>query len=225
MNAFLFTISVDISEELFQNSQQLEIDRQTILLETFFSTIDSAYMNEQMGDQTIREACEWGRHLARFAIRCIDGIVNIMFFVSVNKGNFLIAYLPRSIEHIVLCGCDQEYQLQTRMLPMRMSSMDLSDNYLFGTIDLQHLPPRMQSFDVSNNAIEGPIILRDLPETIENIWMDQNNIQQDVLYYGNLSDKLIKVSLERNDIRSIRPIDEETPRRDIFYDFTGSLEV
>ena len=221
MNACLITLAADIADAPFQDSQPLQIERQNILLETFFSTIDSAYMNERMGGQTTRETCEWGGNSHNFAIRCIDGIVNSMCFESVYQGNFSIEFLPTTIEQIILRRCNQKYQLQTRMLPKGMKWLYLTNNLLFGTIDIQNLPRHMRVFDVSKNNINGPIILRGLPKTICNLCVSQNDIQQEVLYYDDLPGSLIWVSLGGNRIHSIQPIDDGETQHNIFYGSKG----
>ena len=230
MNAFLLAISFDmptfaVAMEPFDETKQVQLGRQSALLETFFSKIRPKYMAERMGGQTMHEICEWRGFVAKFVIHCIDGFVNNISIEKVNQGNFLIEYLPSATEQIILRGCKQEYQLETRKLPKHMKCVYLKDNFLFGTIDFQHLPPQMDTLDVSNNAIEGPIILRDLPETMRSISIFDNSIAQDVLYYGYLPKTLTVVSLWGNSFRSIQRIDEAMPRRDIFYNRLGKREI
>ena len=216
MNAFLITIAADIPEIPVSTEQQLQIDRQNILLEQFFGAIDSAYMEKRMGNRSIREVCDW-EELPNCIISCWNGLIHGMHLDGVQHGNFLIEYLPSTVAEIFIHSCKQKYQLQTRMLPRHIRWFSMYKNKLFGTIDLQGLPPRTLLLDVSRNNISGPIILRDLPQAMYNIFLDNNKIQQDVLFYSNLPVSLKLVSLRGNRIRAIQPTGENVDHRDIFH--------
>ena len=220
MHALLIIVAAEIP---FENTHKLQIDRQNILLEHFFSAIDSACMGQRMDNQTIYEACNW-KLVPDFAIECLHGIVNRMRFDSVQHGNFVLEYLPSTVERTSIHNCKQTYQLQTRMLPREMRCISVSKNLIFGTIDLQRLPPRMHTLDVSQNNISGPIVQRDLPDTLRNVLIYHNKIQQDVLYYEYLPETLLMVSLGQNSIRLIRPVDGMR-RRNIFYGDRGMLRL
>ena len=224
MSAFFVILAADIPNNPLEISRQTQIDCQNLLFKKFCSRIDRAYMEERMEHHTIREVCDWEVQ-PNFDIGCTDGLINHILFRALQHGNFLIEYLPSTIERVSIRRCKQNYQLQTRRLPKQMRWLNLNNNLLFGTIDFQHLPPRMVTFDVSRNKISGPIILRNLPETMQNICIFKNSIQQDVLYYDALPETLTVVSLGENAIRSIRPIDEDMPEKNIFYGRKGRSDT
>ena len=216
MLPILITLRTADEEAAYHAARELQLDRQAALITRFFSDIDSAFLDTRTDDFTMREVCDWRKTAQTFALECRYGLVQNIRFGSVQHGNFQIGYTPHTVERLSIYNCKQRYVLETRTLPRGSKWVFFHRNLIFGTLDLEHLPPIIQTFDVSENRITGPIVLRNLPSTLCNLFIYSNRIQQEVLYYDTLPKALGCVSLGKNAIDAIRPIDEDTPKRDVF---------
>ncbi|KNH08192.1 hypothetical protein XU18_1200 [Perkinsela sp. CCAP 1560/4] len=143
-----------------------------------------------------------------FSVKCADGELRV-FEVSNfrEQGNYRYEYLPQSVESLMIKNCDQMYELRVRLLPAKAQLIVLSDNVIYGSIDLTCLPDELEHFDVSGNVISGQITLTRLPLKLVELNMSQNRIKQKVVYCNALPETIRSVNLRGNKIRRIRQLD------------------
>ena len=179
---------------------------QRSLLKKFFEGIDSEFFGTGTGRRSIDRICAW-EETRQTVIECEVDAIHTLKFMRVYYGNFNVAYIPNSLEIVVIAVCGQEYSIDTRKFPRRAKNIDFHLNKIFGSINLQTLPEQLEFLDLSENSITGSISISRLPQTIKAIWLYRNWISQSPLFYNILPDCLVTIDINKNSIDCVQSLD------------------
>ena len=80
----------------------------------------------------------------------------------------------------------------------------MSYNQCQGSLDLSVLPAKLQCLDLMQNELIGPIGLFHLPGTLKKLNVGRNRIEQEVVYYGQLSSAIEGIYLFDNAVGPIK---------------------
>ena len=190
-----------------QSTKGVNLERQALLLNKFFSKMPKSFIAQNCGSRDMRDICTcYTNEDIFFGCAADNETITSIDISHVHEGNFLVSYLPSTVTNLDIMHCKQSYKLHTRLLPAALRIASFYTNRIYGTIDLQHLPEKLEWFDVSKNRIVGPIALIGLPRTLQRLRLQSNRIKQDFLYYEDLPLQLERVGLGENQIQSVKSL-------------------
>ncbi|KNH02435.1 leucine-rich repeat protein [Perkinsela sp. CCAP 1560/4] len=178
-----------------QNPFPLEL--QTFLMIRFYSEISAEGLQEMSHNDKMRDYCEW------LYTDCTDGVVTGVGCYGKNYGHFAIHTLPPTVATLAIVNSYQSYTLHTRAFPRDLISCDLSQNNLFGPVELRTLPSKLVGLMLPQNQLIGPIDLTSLPQTLKYLYLHRNSIWQAVVLYSDLPPNIETIML--SDYRASQP--------------------
>ena len=186
---------------------------QELDLARFFQKIERGFYNEAASGRIPYRNME-------IFVKSRKGFVQEVDVHYKSFGDFSISDLPATVRRISITECGQNYQLETRLLPRELRTLNMESNHIFGTVDLQSLPHKIVKFDVKRNLITGPVVLSGLPPFLEIIDLSDNDIEQKVVYYEHIPEHIAFINLRNNKIGDIQQVDGlETDRRIYSYSY------
>ena len=175
-------------------THKLDCTSQALLMVRFYDEIPETGVL-RITNHRQRDVCSWE------GIMCRNGCIVSIVYKERMLGNFKIAFAPPTLTTLTVIHCEQSYEVETRMLPRQIVSLNLNRNRIFGELDLTKLPPRMVNFEIAYNHIKGPIVVRDLPESLKLIDLSNNPLKQHTLFYENLPPGLKSIRLYGKDTK------------------------
>ena len=196
-------------------TQPDELEKQTILLQSFFSHIPSTFMHFISGSRSVADICNWPGYMTFASFRCESGVLVDMAFRDARKGNMEISYLPPRLDSITIIRCGQQGTLHLRALPRCARLIDFSWNALTGSLTLSQLPERTEKFNVKSNQFYGGISLLNLPKGLMGINLQYNKLQSKRVYYDESFPLSVRhVRLEGNSFGKIIAVNALVKRID-----------
>ena len=194
----------------FFAAREIEKRYRNISMETFFLEINEGFIEQISTTKDPTDVCgpdskgtEWG------GICCNSGLVFRIFYDDIDVGNFLINFLPNTIQALQLTRAHQVYSLQARLLPRNLSELNLSGNLIFGTVNLTELPTSIRFVNLQANDLRAPVSLVGLPKRLSLLNIGFNHIKQKVVYYRELPEEIERIDITATQISLLRPIDHE----------------
>ena len=112
-----------------------------------------------------------------------------------SSGNFLVGFLPHSVEYLSIIFCKQTFVFSARELPLNIHLLDFGNNLITGSLRCEYLPRKLHEVTLQNNKLTGPLFLHDLPPNLAYLRLHFNKIHQSVVYYHELPKTIIIISL------------------------------
>ena len=183
------------------------IEMQNALIQAVFQDIDPDVLHAISQGEALENLCGWPRFIQDdqiFGVTCHKTTPMQLGFVGfANIDRIHYEYLPPFTECFTIMRCAQCYALHTRLLPRGLRELNMSQNKIYGTIDMQNLPQKIEVFDVSRNLITGPISLRGLPPTLRDAYLWNNRIDQRLLPCDPLPSNVMCIALRGNSIGEV----------------------
>ena len=85
------------------------------------------------------------------------------------------------------------------------------------SIDLKLLPSTLTHLYLSRYKFVGPIDLTNLPMSLKHLYLEHNNIQQNIVEIGVISENLEYIDLSGNSIGSVVDLDGNIVKDDRIY--------
>uniref|UniRef100_A0A7S4U7C4 Leucine-rich repeat-containing N-terminal plant-type domain-containing protein n=1 Tax=Paramoeba aestuarina TaxID=180227 RepID=A0A7S4U7C4_9EUKA len=193
----LFSVLVNTSE----NTAETDLQFRDILMEIFFHHICPRYIEDISINSAGQSVCGWT------GVNCCgDDVIGVQYQGINWVGNFNIYALPSTTTMIWITSSSQSFPMITRRFPRKLTSISLTVNEIFGTLDLTTLPSQMTDGYFNNNRLVGPLNFIRLPRTLQRLNVVQNNIQQKRVWYDSLP-KNLRTILLANVFGEVRAID------------------
>ena len=188
-------------------SDSIETMQQRLMLQ-FIRDASFHVQREITNNYPEEDPCNWAtlseQIHSNFQVLCSDGVIEELYLKNIYEP-FNLRYVPSTVERFEFVECDLKSLFEIRLLPRAARIVDVQLNRLYGALDFADLPHRMKKFIASANRFTGGVRLFELPETISEIDIAHNPLNLDVLYYGELPEKLNLISLYRCGVEKVRP--------------------
>eukprot|EP00009_Paramoeba_aestuarina_P001531 CAMPEP_0201514050 /NCGR_PEP_ID=MMETSP0161_2-20130828/5978_1 /ASSEMBLY_ACC=CAM_ASM_000251 /TAXON_ID=180227 /ORGANISM="Neoparamoeba aestuarina, Strain SoJaBio B1-5/56/2" /LENGTH=199 /DNA_ID=CAMNT_0047910485 /DNA_START=90 /DNA_END=689 /DNA_ORIENTATION=+ len=177
-----------------------------VLMRLFFQDLDLHALAVSSISLEVDSDFEYGC----YGVRCVDGEVTEVEYHNFSpRGNFHIESLPSTVRLLAIEFCQQAFEVNTRVWPRRLRTINLVGNDITGCPDLTTLPAGLEVAFLNNNEMVGPITLTDLPRNLGILDIHGNRIRQRVVFYDNLPESLHRVTLKGGnhigEVQSVHP--------------------
>ena len=177
------------------------------LLGAVFQDVDPDIVQTTARGRPVASLCDWqiyDQGMQLFSRVCAEAkLTHLAFMGFASIGAIHYEFLPPGVKDLVISRCAQCYVLHTRLLPWDLRELNMEQNNIYGTIDMQNLPQKIEVFDVSQNCITGPISRQRLPPTLKKAELWDNKIKQRFVPCDPLPPVVTRKNLQLNKVREI----------------------
>ena len=127
-----------------------------------------------------------------------DRVVQIAFCEKkMVKNQFPFALIPPNVAQLIIEGCSAHGTLDTSVLPRKLDSINVGQNFLHGEIDFSAFPRGLREIIVCFNQFSGSCALHDLPDALVHFNAAGNQFSGEITL-NDLPLALEKLCLNRN---------------------------
>ena len=184
----------------------LDHSRQFILLESLFAGIPNAFLDQFAFGRSLADFCVWETSKDHFQTSCRGNVLTRLCFLNVRCGNFRIGFVPPSVRKLRICRSYQRYPTETRLFPREGVVVDLSENALYGEVDLTALPVNLEALNLMHNSLSGELNLLHLPRRLRKLFLAVNSFCNEVVFVANVPSSLELIDLPKNEIRQVEAL-------------------
>ena len=204
MLPYALVLATDVSKDGFSRSEA-----QKSLMRSFFARIPESALTSIHHGNFEGDACDGPETKKWKGVMCTDGVINSIDFSLLLAGQFTMACIPPDVQNVQINSCNQQWQLDTGVLPRELRRLGARHNMISGTVDLRRLPQHTVEVSLDWNEITAPVYLTELPRAFETLSLNNNLIQQKDVPYGNLPSSLQSVEIEDNSVKRLTKVAED----------------
>ena len=212
---------ITLCSEPFLASNNLEIEaKQQTLMKLVIDQVSFLLRKHITRDRLNSNPCDTPERIGWYGVECSNGIVTAFRVENFHEGNFSYAFLPQSLETLVLSSCSQMQNLEVRLLPRSLRTLDLHSNHFWGPLEVPCFPRSLESCNLAMNKLSGAVHFLDLPSSLVELDLSANHFRQKVIYYGIMPRNLAFIDMRMHTInkvsmRALYPADKRADIRSI----------
>ena len=160
--------------------------------------------------------CKRPNRSVRAGIHCRHGVVEKFYFSQIDASGYDISFLPNSVTCAHITYSKLTMEVQTRLLPAALVSLNLQNNRIYGTMDLSTLPRPLERLFAMENAITGVVCLKNLPPKLRFIDLSINSIRPTRVYFEKLPETLESIYFKNCGVRRLIPFNDKVDEKGFY---------